>query len=112
MKRALLCVCALLLAVTVAACTAANMILPDTMGGGSKKWQAGSVPQYIYFKMPSNGYKEIYINLYAADSIYTFNLAQKTLTFTTTELYCHKAAISGSSFVDYCNGSKKDYLQS
>ena len=86
---------------TDAACTAANMILPDTMGGGSKKWQAGSVPQYIYFKMPSNGYKEIYINLYAADSIYTFNLAQKTLTFTTTELYCHKARNSSAEFAYY-----------
>ena len=89
-----------------------TMIAPDVTGGVNKKWQVGSAPQYIYFKMPSSGYKTIYISLYAADSIYTFDLAQKTLSFTTTELYCHKAAIGGSSFVDYCNGSIKNYPQS
>ncbi|MBQ9358671.1 MAG: hypothetical protein IJT95_03940 [Abditibacteriota bacterium] len=86
---------------TDAACSVGNMIAPDVTGGVSKKWQVGSVPQYIYFKMPSSGYKMIYLSLYAADSIYTFNLAQKTLSFTTTGLYCHKARNSSSEYAYY-----------
>ncbi|MBQ9358315.1 MAG: transglutaminase domain-containing protein, partial [Abditibacteriota bacterium] len=91
------------------ACSAANMIAPDVTGGVSKKWQVGSVPQYIYFKMPSSGYKMIYLSLYASDSIYTFNLAQKTLTFTGTSLYCHLADTSYDWFGDYVNGEYVHY---
>ncbi len=71
---------------TDAACN--NMITPDSSGGVSKKWQVGSVPLYIYFKMPAFG-KTINLSLYATNSIQAPVLAQKNIVFTTTGLYCH-----------------------
>ncbi len=79
-----------------------NMIAPDTSGGVSKTWQIGNVPHYIYFKMPAFG-KSIDLSLTATNNIQTRTLAQKTIFFTTTGLYCHKARNSELGFYDYCN---------
>ncbi|MBP5274111.1 MAG: hypothetical protein ILO36_04140 [Abditibacteriota bacterium] len=93
---------------TDAACN--NLISPDTPGGVSKTWQAGSVPQYIYFRMPAFG-KTINLCLTATNSIQIRTLAQKNLTFTSTGLYCHLAANSSLSFYDYCNRLIYPYSQ-
>ncbi|MBO4548533.1 MAG: hypothetical protein J5758_04885, partial [Abditibacteriota bacterium] len=87
-------------------------IQSDAPYGMNKKWQAGSVPHYIYFKMPSDGYKSVFLDLYVNNSVQYINLAHKYLNFTSTVLYCHKAAISGQWFIDYCNGLKVSYPQS
>ena len=74
---------------TDAACL--TPIQSDAPYGMSKTWQVDSVPQYIYFKMPSGGYKDIWIDFNVYDSVQTINLAHRYLYFTNTVLYCHSA---------------------
>ncbi|MBO4547910.1 MAG: hypothetical protein J5758_01715 [Abditibacteriota bacterium] len=49
---------------TSADCSASSKILPDTLGGVSKKWQVGSAPHYIYYKKADSGSKTIHLRLY------------------------------------------------
>ena len=96
---------------TSADCSISSKILPDTFGGVSKKWQMGSAPHYIYYKKPDNGSKDIFLWLYAETTSYQpITLSEKTLSFGTTALYCHKASASGSDFAyyEYVNNTLMD----
>ncbi|MBQ9359278.1 MAG: transglutaminase domain-containing protein [Abditibacteriota bacterium] len=97
---------------TSADCSASSKILPDSLGGVSKKWQAGNAPHYIYYKKADSGFKTIYLRLYVENNSYqTLTLSEKTLSIGNTALYCHKASDPDSPFYDFCNGLLKDYPQ-